>query len=87
MGFPGQEYWSGLAFPSAEDLPDPGIRPVSLVLVGGFFITEPPGSLTYTLPCIKQIASGKLLYMDGVFLKGMSRLLSVSQNILYDLRP
>ena len=23
MGFPRQEYWSGLPFPSPEDLPDP----------------------------------------------------------------
>ena len=26
MGFPRQEYWSGLPFPSPEDLPDPGIE-------------------------------------------------------------
>ena len=26
MGFPKQEYWSGLPFPSAGDLPDPGIK-------------------------------------------------------------
>ena len=26
MGFPRQEYWSGLPFPSAGDLPDPGIE-------------------------------------------------------------
>ena len=29
-GFPRQEYWSGLTFPCAEDLPDPEIEPVSL---------------------------------------------------------
>ena len=28
MGFPRQEYWSGLTFPSPEDLTDPGIEPV-----------------------------------------------------------
>ena len=28
MRFPKQEYWSGLPFPSAETLPDPGIEPV-----------------------------------------------------------
>ena len=27
MGFPRQEYWSDLPFPSAEDLPDPGFKP------------------------------------------------------------
>ena len=26
MGFPRQEYWSGLPFPSSGDLPDPGIE-------------------------------------------------------------
>ena len=30
MTFSGQEYWSGLPFPSPGDLPDPGIEPVSL---------------------------------------------------------
>ena len=29
MGFPRQEYWSGLPFPSPGDLPDPGIEPRS----------------------------------------------------------
>ena len=29
MGFSGQRYWSGLPFPSPEDLPDPGIKPRS----------------------------------------------------------
>ena len=28
-GFSGQEYWSGLPFPSPGNLPDPGIKPVS----------------------------------------------------------
>ena len=27
MGFSRQEYWSGLLFPSPEDLPNPGIEP------------------------------------------------------------
>jgi len=45
MGFPRQEYWSGLPFPFPGDLPDPGIEPESPmapVLAGGFFNTEPP---------------------------------------------
>ena len=47
MGFPRQEYWSGLPFPSPGDLPDPGIEPMSLVspaLAGGFFTPEPPNT-------------------------------------------
>ena len=31
MGFPRQEYWSGLLFPTSGDLPHPGIESVSLV--------------------------------------------------------
>ena len=30
VGFPRQEYWSGLPFPPLEDLPDLGIKPASL---------------------------------------------------------
>ena len=43
MGFPRQEYWSGLPFPSPGDLPHPGIEPESPALAGGFFTAEPPG--------------------------------------------
>ena len=32
MGFPRQQYWSGLPFPSPGDLPDPGIEPRSPAL-------------------------------------------------------
>ena len=43
MGFSKQEYWSGLSFPTAQDFPDPEIKPVSIMspaLVGMFFITR-----------------------------------------------
>ena len=45
MGFPKQEYWSGLPFPPPGDLPDPGIEagsPLSPALAGGFFTIMPP---------------------------------------------
>ena len=35
-----QEYWSGLPFPSPEDLPDPVIEPASPALVSRFFTAE-----------------------------------------------
>ena len=44
--FSRQEYWSGLPFPTPGNLPDPGIKPASLVsiaLTGGFFTIKPPG--------------------------------------------
>ena len=50
MGFPRQEYWNGLPFPSPGNLPDPGIKPVSSVLMGRFFTTEPPGKPKRSLP-------------------------------------
>ena len=31
MGFSRQKYWSGLAFPTPGDLPNPRIKPASLV--------------------------------------------------------
>ena len=40
MGFPRQEYWTGLPLPSPGDLPDSGIKPVFPALAGGFFTTE-----------------------------------------------
>ena len=43
MGFPRQEYWSGLPFPPSEDLPDPGIKPRYPVLQGNYSPLEPPG--------------------------------------------
>ena len=44
MGLSGQEYWSGLPFPSPEDLPDPRLKPSSPALAGGFFTTSHLGS-------------------------------------------
>ena len=41
MGFPRQEYWSGLPFSSPRDLSDPGIKSTSPALAGRFFTTEP----------------------------------------------
>ena len=37
-----QEYWSGLAFPSPGDPPDPGIEPRSPALQTESLPTEPP---------------------------------------------
>ena len=40
MGFPRQECWSGLPFPSPGDLLDPGIKPESSALAGRFFMSN-----------------------------------------------
>ena len=43
MGFPRQEYWSGLPFPSPGNLPNPGIKPGSPALQADPLPSEPPG--------------------------------------------
>ena len=52
MEFSRQEYWSGLPFPTPGDLPDSGMKPMSLVspaLAGGFFTTARHGKPKFTL--------------------------------------
>ena len=43
MGFPREEYWSGLPVLHPGDFPRTGIKPMSPTLAGGFFTTVPPG--------------------------------------------
>ena len=43
MEFTKQEYWSGLLFPSPEDLPDSGIEPRFPVLQADSLPFEPSG--------------------------------------------
>ena len=43
MGFPGQEYQSGLSFLSPGDLPNPGIEPTCPARAGRFVTAESPG--------------------------------------------
>ena len=50
MEFSKQEYWSGLSFPSPEDLPYPGIEPMSPALQANSLPSEPPGlSMAYNM--------------------------------------
>ena len=42
MEFSKQEYWSGLPFPSAEDLPSPGIELGSPALQADALPSKPP---------------------------------------------
>ena len=68
MGFPMQEYWSGLPFPSLGNLPDPGIEPGSPALQADCLPTELSGKPHY---CIKL--EGDVTPMTKglpIFLKG-----------------
>ena len=61
-----QEYWSELPFPAPEDLPDPGIEPMSLAssaLAGGFFTTAPSenGAKRWCRLCEAWLSDGDAL--------------------------
>ena len=43
MGFPMQEYWSGMPLPPVGDLPNPGIKAVSPAVQPESLPTEPSG--------------------------------------------
>ena len=44
MGFPRQEYWIGLPFPSPGDLSNAGVETASPALAAEFFTSEYQGS-------------------------------------------
>ena len=50
MGFPRQDYWSGLPFPPPEDLSDLRIEPESPALKVDSLLSESPFSVTEEIP-------------------------------------
>jgi len=58
MGFSRQEYRSGLPCPPPGDLPDPGIKPMSLALADGFFTTKATWEAQIIFICISIIFWG-----------------------------
>ena len=59
MGFPRQESWGGLPFPSPGDLPDPRTEPGSPSLQADSLPPEPPGKLINLGPCLIQDLKSK----------------------------
>ena len=69
MGFPMQEYWSGLPFPSPSDLPNPGIEPVSPTLAGvltGVFFTTAPAPPSPRNPINSYMKELKIIILFNV---------------------
>ena len=66
MGFPRQEYWSGVPFPSPGRLPDPGIKTRSPALQADSFPSEPgmpvviPSLCLSAIWCFPKLLSPKL---------------------------
>ena len=54
MGFPKQEYCSGLPFPSPGDFPNSGIRPRSPAWQADSLPSEPPGKSSKNSKCINS---------------------------------
>ena len=71
MGFPRQEYWSGLPFPSLGDLPDPGIELWSPTLQADTLPSEPltkymgKEKRLYILSLLKLIKNKIVTLHDG----------------------
>ena len=65
MGFPRQEYWSGLPFPSPGDLPSSGTEPtppVSLAFAGGFLTVKATGEGLRLLCMCTSISTENKIY-------------------------
>ena len=76
MGFPRQEYWSGLPFPSPGNLPDPGIELSSPVLAVRFFTTVKWEKLS-----LQPNVNFKVLQTPGEYVKLSESILWISSNL------
>ena len=77
MGFPKQEYWSGLQFPSQGDLSEPGIEPTSPVspaLAGGFFTRVTWEALFFFFFAILTIKKNKCSKNPVVKITGLTKI-------------
>ena len=64
MGFPRQEYWSGLPFPSPGDLANPGIVPRSSALQADSLPTELPGKQRVFIYLFIFYSSNFILFLN-----------------------
>ena len=84
MGFPWQEYWRGLPFPSPGDLPNPGTELRSPALVGWFFTTEPPGKPPVSL---KTFRWKPLVGLAGITCSSLAPSLQPEEWLTHSDRP
>ena len=67
LAFSRQEYWSGLPFPSPEDLPDWGIEAGSPALQADSLLSEPSGKPGKCLKCNKENGGILRTWSDYIF--------------------
>ena len=71
MGFSRQEYWSGLPCPPPGDLPDPGIKPTSLMSpasAGGFFTASAPWEALLACVSASQVLMGRQITQGSTYI-------------------
>ena len=79
MGFPMQEFWSGLLSPTPGDLPNTEIKPRSPTLQADSLLSEPPGK-----PMNTEL--GSLFLLQGIFpTQELNQGLLNCRQILYQL--
>ena len=66
MGFSMQEYWSGLPFPSAGALPDPGIQSGFPTLQADSLPAGPPGKPTFWWMSLQMLPLGVFVYLSTI---------------------
>ena len=75
MGFPRQEYWSGLPFPSPGYLSNPGIELASPALQADSLPSEPPGKVSRNhrdRPAVLEWSEGLQKGVTGALCSGCS---------------
>ena len=64
MEFSRQEYWSGLPFPSPDDLPDPGVKSGSSLLWANSSPSEPPEMPHFPLEQLNQPSAKVIAFLE-----------------------
>ena len=83
MGFPRQEYWSGLPFPSPGDLPDPEIEPRSPALQADALTSKPRGKPTHCLGGVNNQLTSNFTETRQVSYKALLYSIVLIVNIMY----
>ena len=73
-----------MSFPSPRDLPNPGIKPMSPSLAGGFFITEPLQKSSYLQFSSLQSLSRVQLFVTPWIAAGQASLSVIISSVDYE---
>ena len=88
MGFSRQEYWSGLPCHTSGDLPNPGIKPMSLMSPGlatGFFTSSATWEALWAYICVCVCVCVCVYRLKFMFSESNSRLLSMNLLFCWEL--